>query len=112
VDNHVNAIRLNGKPLAVPEHGYESSFEQFISFQAAEGFVEGTNVLDFDVFNGRQITTPGEVSGMGLCVELQGSVIQGGIPPAAALEPQPAAKTPNSKPITKGATTGARQGAE
>ncbi len=51
-DDHVNAIRLNGRKVDVPGHGYEWPFVNWHEFKAAGGFVAGKNVLEIDVFNG------------------------------------------------------------
>ena len=83
-DNHVRAIRLNGRKLSVPEHGYED-FGFFHGFSSDRGFSEGRNVLEIDVENG----SPGfdassaHPSPMGLLVELEGSVISAWPEPSA-----------------------------
>ncbi len=74
VDNHVRAIRLNGHEVPVPEHGYDDSFCIFHPFPHRGGFVEGVNVLEFEVQNGGS-SVQYHVSSMGLRVELEGSVI-------------------------------------
>ena len=51
VDNHVRAIRLNGREMRVPEHPYEQA-GLVHSFNVRQGFVSGTNTLEFDVENG------------------------------------------------------------
>lgn len=51
-DNHVEAIRINGESVPVPEHDYSSPFQELHPFFITGGFVEGTNVLEFDVRNG------------------------------------------------------------
>jgi hypothetical protein len=76
VDNHVGAIRLNGKKVDVPEHDGERSARTFHSFRITEGFVAGTNILEIDVENGgktemQEHYPPGE---MGLRLELDGWV--------------------------------------
>ncbi len=71
-DNHINAIRLNGQPVAVPEHDY-NFFDRFHQFRTETGFVEGANTLEFDVFNGVPPDVLKYPSGpMGLRVELEG----------------------------------------
>ena len=51
-DNHVDAIRLNGQELPVPEHASGvTPFDWFTAFSAGKGFVEGANVLEIDVLN-------------------------------------------------------------
>jgi hypothetical protein len=77
-DNHLNAIRLNGRPVAVPEHPY-NPFDRFHTFTATQGFVEGTNRLEFDVFNGVPPDVLKYPSGpMALRVELEGSYVSTG----------------------------------
>jgi hypothetical protein len=74
VDNHIRAIRLNGRELAVPEHDYGPRYDLFHGFTATKGFVAGTNVLELDAENGApDVTTP---NAMGLRLELTGSAIQ------------------------------------
>jgi len=72
-DNHVDAIRLNGRPAAVPEHGYKQPFLELHPFRVTEGFVEGMNVLEIDVSNGAPNTRP-RPSPMALLVELEAVV--------------------------------------
>jgi hypothetical protein len=50
VDNLVQAIRLNGQNVAVPKHGC-GEYTLHHRFVIKQGFVEGTNVLEFDVEN-------------------------------------------------------------
>ena len=78
VDDHVNAIRLNGRNVDVPEHSYgDTSATLYHDFTATSGFVEGTNVLEIDVFNGGYaIAEPGRTSFMLLRVKLDGSVLR------------------------------------
>ncbi len=83
-DNHVQAIRLNGRQLPVPEHGWGrlgggifsdgDAFNLFIEFSAQKGFVEGGNTLEIDVHNGIPPETGGN-DAMGLRVELSGHVL-------------------------------------
>ena len=80
-DRQVTAIRLNGKAVPVPEQGKSVAFDHFHSFSVNEGFVEGTNMLELDVFSGpsdpsvlpKQPDTP-----MALRVELQGRGLRRG----------------------------------
>ncbi len=51
-DNRVTAIRLNGKATTVPEQTTDAPFDKFYSLTINEGFVDGTNVLEIDVYNG------------------------------------------------------------
>jgi hypothetical protein len=82
VDNHVRAIRFNGREIPVPKHGYEE-FGFFHPFIIDCGYVEGANVLEIDVQN----IVPGRAdspsSPMGLLVELDGSVLSAWPEPAA-----------------------------
>ena len=94
-DNRVDAIRLNGKSVRMPDHGNDA-FDRFTGFTVEKGFVEGTNTLEFDVYNG----TPGdgETGPMGLRVEWDRSSPARqtgddgqprGVGPAVELPPQP-----------------------
>ena len=77
VDNYIRAIRLNGKDVPVPEHadGSNGLFHQFYRFVTRRGFMEGTNVLEIDVYNGHRGPPPkAPASAMALRVELEGSV--------------------------------------
>jgi hypothetical protein len=78
VDNHVSAIRLNGRLIEVPEHGYADPFVEFHSFLINKGFVSGNNVLEIDVFNGFRDSTPDTATPLALRVELNLFVIRGG----------------------------------
>ncbi len=75
VDNRVDAVRLNGRNLDVPENGYSSLPLKPYEFRAAEGFVEGTNVLEINVFNGIPFNAFRSSSPMACRVELEGSVL-------------------------------------
>jgi len=87
VDNHVRAIRLNGRSVPVPAHGHRE-FGFFHAFSSDRGFVEGINVLEIDVENGDpQAIAPSSL--LGLLVELEGSVF-----PAW---PEPSANMRNAK---------------
>jgi len=71
-DNHVDAIRLNGRKLNVPFHDYGygvNFFAYWVEFRATEGFVEGPNTLEFDVYNGDLHSTM--IGPMALRVELE-----------------------------------------
>jgi hypothetical protein len=84
-DDRVQAVRLNGRAVPVPERGKEGSYEQFGSFVAKDGFVEGTNTLEIDVFNrmgSRKLGTP-----MALRGELEGFMLREGSGSAAGAEP-------------------------
>ncbi len=76
-DNHVDAIRLNGKAIPVAKHGRDYPFYQCTGFSIRDGFVEGSNVLEFDVRNDRGERDPPEGNPMLLRVELSGDVLAG-----------------------------------
>ncbi len=80
VDNHVGAIRLNGRSVAVPAHGHRE-FGFFHEFSSNRGFVDGINVLEIDVENGDPQDNA-TASMMGLLVELEGSVVAGWAEPS------------------------------
>jgi len=84
-DDHVEAIRLNGKKVDVPFHecGWQAA-TYAVEFNIREGFVKGKNVLEFDVLNfdpasgAGTTTTNGDaktLGGMEFRVELMGSVL-------------------------------------
>ncbi len=53
VDDYVKAIRLNGRPVALPdEHGL--LLRDYQVFKAEKGFVAGTNTIEVDVLNGEE----------------------------------------------------------
>ena len=80
-DRRVTAIRLNGKAMPVPKQGKSVTFDHFDSFFVNEGFVKGSDMLEFDVFSGpsdpsvlpEQPNRP-----MALRVELQGQGLRRG----------------------------------
>jgi hypothetical protein len=72
VDNHVRAIRLNGHEVPLPNHGYDL-YRCWQPFAASDGFIEGVNVLEFDVDNGLPEPSVNQGSPMGLRVRLRGS---------------------------------------
>ncbi len=54
-DDHVEAVRLNGRTLDISKYKYNPRDPIFIHWRdvgAASGFVVGSNVLEIDVFNG------------------------------------------------------------
>jgi len=70
VDDHVRAIRLNGREIPVPTHGYDAVWERsFVAFEIAEGFIEGRNVLEIEVENSNQRDTT-KANQMGLRLEV------------------------------------------
>jgi hypothetical protein len=74
VDNHLQAIRINGRNVPVPKHGREE-FGFFHPFTIDRGFVDGVNVLEMDVENTVEVGNDVLDSPMGLMVELDGSVL-------------------------------------
>ena len=74
VDDHVAAMRLNGRSVTVPEHeNGVTPFNKFTAFSVGEGFVEGPNVLEIDVSNGPPHVS--EPTPMLLRVELEGAYL-------------------------------------
>lgn len=108
-DDHVNAIRLNGRNLDLPRHSPgEGAYTWFHRFNARSGFVEGVNVLEVDVLNGGCSTSvPGGSSFMALRVELWGTAFTA---PTSASESEtsPAEQQPENQKNT-GAKTALRK---
>jgi hypothetical protein len=50
-DNRVDAIRINGRAVPVPEHAHSPPFDRYSAVRISQGFVAGTNVLEVEVFN-------------------------------------------------------------
>ncbi len=76
-DDHIDAIRLNGRSLDMPEFGGLVTVLYWEKFKAAGGFVKGTNVLEIEVFNGYPFGPIGHSSKpnpMSFRVELEGFV--------------------------------------
>ncbi len=99
-DNHVGAIRVNGKAMPVPEHPF--SPPEWRPFVFSEGLVKGLNVLEFDVENGAAWESA-ETGPMALRVELHCAVLSpsergGGGNQAAAKTPPNATKQETRKP--------------
>jgi hypothetical protein len=77
-DNHVDAIRLNGKAVRVCEHREEGLFHDFHGLFVEKGFSHGINTLEIDVRNGcAGDGGQGTFNPMGLRIELSGSVLAG-----------------------------------
>jgi len=74
-DNHVRAIRFNGQDLALPSRGSNFPFVRFSPFLIHNGFIEGTNTLEFDVENFGS-HRPGDENPMCLRVELKGAALR------------------------------------
>ncbi len=77
-DDHVIAIRINGKPVQAPPWQDGDFLDRYKTFWIREGFVEGANVLEFDVLNGQQLGRGGGASPMGFLAELEGTCVTGG----------------------------------
>jgi hypothetical protein len=93
-DNHVQAIRLNGRRVAVPPHSFEQMrYERFLMVLATRGFVSGTNVVEIDVENGLPDVPQRKSSETGLRVELDGHAISEWRAPQQA--------SPESSPYTE-----------
>jgi hypothetical protein len=71
VDNRVEEIRLNGKPVHVEpwEGAFSESFQRFHTVEIQEGFKRGGNRLEIDVINGE--VPDGSYNPMALRVEWQ-----------------------------------------
>ncbi|MBI1375075.1 MAG: hypothetical protein GC159_20340 [Phycisphaera sp.] len=68
VDNRVESVRLNGHTFTPPSHPLE--YRELTAFEIDEGFVEGENVLEFEVLNG-EVQAP--ENPIALRVELSGT---------------------------------------
>jgi len=77
-DNHVTAIRLNGRSASIGDHNYEPPFNRYCSFAVREGFVEGINVLEIEVSNQSPSNEANIPSPVALLLELEGRAICGG----------------------------------
>ncbi len=107
-DEHVDAIRLNGRKIRVPVHSWNAPFAQWWEFTAAGGFVAGKNVLEIDVFNGDPFAGSRPASPMGCRVELEGLVLG---PPAATAADRPVHRwNLDEDPIVPGVTVAADTG--
>ena len=104
-DDRVVAIRINGKEAPLPQNACEQPpFHNFLPFSIAEGFVEGNNVIEIDVWNGPSPgTAPYGTTPMALCAELKGSVLSS---PTAIDDRTPAvSQSPNHGKEKKSTTT-------
>jgi hypothetical protein len=73
-NGRVNAIRLNGQPAAVPEHG-EHACRIFSKFVLNRAFVDGDNTLELDVVKGERHGGAGDYSPfVSLCVDFVGGL--------------------------------------
>jgi len=75
-DNRIDAIRLNGRRLDLPSYDYGAAYDRayWVDFHADRGFVEGTNVLEIDVYNGDEQLLP--ETPMAVRVELEGTALK------------------------------------
>jgi len=73
-NGHVDAIRINGQQVRVPEHG-ATACELFQKFTVDHGFVEGANALELDVAKVDYPNPRGLYNPMiSVCVDLEGQV--------------------------------------
>jgi len=72
VNRHVEGIRLNGESVPIPEHR-EPAHKLYYKFRIDHGFIEGTNVLDFDVTNSGTSSPSEPLSAMAFRVDLEGT---------------------------------------
>ena len=81
-DNRISAIRLNGRAVPPPECPDVHFLDRYTVFWIRGCFVEGANVLEFDVYNGSPNDPPeNKYAGpMAFLVELEGSVLSCGRP--------------------------------
>jgi hypothetical protein len=79
-DDRLVGIRLNGRRLAVPVHPDGGPFLAWSSFRIASGFVQGKNVLEFDVLNSNPYISPLQrrktESRMSFRAELEGAAMR------------------------------------
>jgi hypothetical protein len=74
-DDHVVAIRLNGRSVKVPDHPWGWPFDRWADFKASDGFLEGINVLEVDLLNqdpAADASNKSAEGAMALRVELSG----------------------------------------
>ncbi|TWT75523.1 FecR protein [Posidoniimonas polymericola] len=75
VDDAVNELRINGRPVSFKRWVTtwdEFDFKSFHPIEILEGFVEGTNVISIDVYNSpSNPSTPADFNPTGLRVEWQ-----------------------------------------
>jgi len=70
---HLCAVRLNDQEIPLPAVK-EPECDLFHKLLIDRGFVDGTNVLEWDVLNVGSLDSDRQHSIIGLCVELQGSI--------------------------------------
>ncbi len=77
VDDHIRAIRLNGRSVEWQPDREEGVFYRYRVFKITKGFVDGVNTLELDILNGDySAAQPGSQSYMALRVELDGSALE------------------------------------
>jgi len=73
-NGHVDAIRLNGQSVSVPQHD-ERACSLFQRFSLEHGFCKGVNTIEFDARKiGRSPSVAGYSPYVGICVDLEGAV--------------------------------------
>ena len=73
VDDRLTKVRLNGQPIELPPVP-SKSFMEWRELKISEGFVEGPNVLEIDVYNEDAVATRA-ASPMMFRAELEGSAV-------------------------------------
>lgn len=73
-DDHVRAVRLNGREIALADDRSVSPSLRWDQFSIAQGFVEGENTLEVEVLNLNKGLQPNasNTSPMAVRVELEG----------------------------------------
>jgi hypothetical protein len=75
--SNLRAVRLNGQNMPIPDENrrkHDGEQNQTYKVVIDRGFVEGTNVLEFEIESGDPPMPPYEFSSFGLRVDLEGSV--------------------------------------
>lgn len=94
-DDHVTALRLNGRHIRVPEHRWGQPFIHWCEFKIAEGFLDGSNVLDVDVLNSDPVSHGRPSSPMLFRMEIEGIAY-----PHSGVSAEPPAAVPTTNRIT------------
>jgi hypothetical protein len=74
-DNGVTAVRINGRPAPIRPwvlNENQQYFNKFYVIEIKDGFVPGTNKVEFDVWNGVKLNAPLDPNPISLRVEWQG----------------------------------------
>jgi hypothetical protein len=107
-DNGVTAVRINGQPVEFTpwiDNLQGALYNAFHKIEITEGFVEGVNVIQFDVWNGVNAERPSVRNSMALRVEWQafGRLKPAG--PLAFLRALEKSATTGGLPVTYSSTT-------